>query len=396
VDFALTDDQQTIREAVLKHCAQFTEDYWLQKDNEGTFPHDFYQSLVDSGWLGIAMPTEYGGSGLGITEAAIMMQAIAESGAGMSGASAVHMPVFSLQPVNIFGSEEQKQRMLPPVVAGQDKVCFAVTEPNTGLNTTALKTRAEKVEGGYLVNGEKIWISTAQVANKMMLLARTTPLDQVKRKTEGLSLFVTDLDRSKIEVRLIHKMGRHAVDSNMLFIEDLFIPDADLIGEPAENLIGEEGQGFKIILHGMNPERILIGAESVGIGRAAIQRAARYARERIVFDRPIGMNQGIQHPLAKCWAQLEAANLMVMKAATLFDKGQDCAIEANAGKYLAAEFAFEACHTAMLTLGGMGYAQEYHVERLLREVLIPRTAPVSPHMILNFLAEKVLELPKSY
>lgn len=388
MDFALTDDQQTIREAVLKHCAQFTEDYWLEKDNAGTFPHDFYQSLVDSGWLGIAMPTEFGGSGLGITEAAIMMQAIAESGAGMSGASAVHMPVFSLQPVNLFGTEEQKRRMLPPVVAGQDKVCFAVTEPNTGLNTTALKTRAEKVDGGYLVNGEKIWISTAQVANKMMLLARTTPLDQVKRKTDGLSLFVTDLDRSKIEVRLIHKMGRHAVDSNMLFIEDLFVPDADLIGE--------EGQGFKIILHGMNPERILIAAESIGIGRAAIQRAARYARERIVFDRPIGMNQGIQHPLAKCWAQLEAANLMVMKAATLFDKGEDCAVEANAGKYLAAEFAFEACHTAMLTLGGMGYAQEYHVERLLREVLIPRTAPISPHMILNFLAERVLELPKSY
>ena len=388
MDFSLTDEQQHIRDAVLKHCAQFTEDYWLEKDREAVFPHDFYQSLVDSGWLGIAMPVEYGGSGLGITEAAIMMQAIAESGAGMSGASAVHMPVFSLQPVNLFGSEEQKQRMLPPVVVGQDKVCFAVTEPNAGLNTTALKTRAEKVEGGYLVNGEKIWISTAQVANKMMLLARTTPLDQVKRKTDGLSLFVTDLDRSKIEVRLIHKMGRHAVDSNMLFIEDLFVPEADRIGE--------EGQGFKIILHGMNPERILIGAESIGIGRAALQRAARYARERIVFDRPIGMNQGIQHPLAKCWAQLEAANLMVMKAATLFDKGLDCAVEANAGKYLAAEFAFEACHTAMLTLGGMGYAQEYHVERLLREVLIPRTAPISPHMILNFLAEKVLELPKSY
>jgi hypothetical protein len=238
------------------------------------------------------------------------------------------------------------------------------------------------------VNGEKIWISTAQVANKMLLLARTTPLDQVKRKTDGLTLFYTDLDRSKIEVRLIHKMGRHAVDSNMLFITDLFIPD--------EHRIGEEGQGFKIILHGLNPERVLLGAESVGIGRAAIQRAARYARERVVFGRPIGQNQGIAHPLAKCWAQLEAANLMVMKAATKFDQHEDCGVEANAGKYLAAEFAFEACHTAMLTLGGMGYAQEYHVERLLREVLIPRTAPVSPHMILNFLAEKVLELPKSY
>ncbi|HEY9545878.1 MAG TPA: acyl-CoA dehydrogenase family protein, partial [Solimonas sp.] len=322
------------------------------------------------------------------TEAAVMMQAVAESGAGMTGASTIHLPVFGLQPVVLFGSDEQKRSFIPDVVSGKDRVCFAVTEPNAGLNTTELKTRADKVDGGYKVNGEKIWISTAQVANKMLLLARTTPLDQVKRKTDGLTLFYTDLDRSKIEVRLIHKMGRHAVDSNMLFIEDLFIPDA--------HRIGEEGKGFKIILHGLNPERVLLGAEAVGIGRAAIQRAARYARERIVFGRPIGQNQGIAHPLAKCWAQLEAANLMVMKAATLFDQHAECGVEANAGKYLAAEFAFEACHTAMLTLGGMGYAQEYHVERLLREVLIPRTAPVSPHMILNFLAEKVLELPRSY
>jgi acyl-CoA dehydrogenase len=334
------------------------------------------------------MPAEFGGSGLGITEAAVMMQAIAESGAGMSGASAIHMPVFGLQPVVLFGTHEQKERVLPPVIRGEDRVCFAVTEANAGLNTTELKTLAERRDGGYLVNGEKIWISTAQVANKMLLLARTTPLEQVKRKTEGLSLFYTDLDRSKIDVRLIHKMGRHAVDSNELFIENLWVPEQDRIGA--------EGEGFKLILHGLNPERVLIGAEAVGIGRVAIHRAARYARERIVFNRPIGMNQGIQHPLAKCWAQLEAANLMVMKAATLFDKGQECGVEANAGKYLAAEFAFEACHTAMLTLGGMGYSQEFHVERYLRECLIPRTAPISPHMILNFLAEKVLGLPKSY
>lgn len=344
--------------------------------------------MAEAGWLGIAMPEAVGGSGLGITEAAIMMQAVAESGGGMGAASSIHGPVFSMQPVSLFGTQEQKQRMIPPVLSGESRICFAVTEPNAGLDTTKLKTRAEKRDGGYLVNGEKIWISVAQVANKMMLLARTTPLEEVKRKTDGLSLFFTDLDRTKIDVRLIHKMGRHAVDSNMLFISDLWIPE--------EDRIGEEGQGFKIILHGLNPERILLGAEAVGLGRVAIARAARYARERIVFDRPIGMNQGIQHPLAKCWAQLEAANLMVMKAATLFDKGEDCGIEANAGKYLAAEFGFEACHTAMLTLGGMGYAQEYHVERYLREILIPRTAPVSPHMILNFLAEKVLGLPKSY
>jgi acyl-CoA dehydrogenase len=388
MDFSLTPDQQNIRDAILKHCARFPDEYWLERDREGLFPRDFFQSMVEAGWLGIAMPAEFGGSGLGITEAAVMMQAIAESGACMSGASSVHIPVFSLQPVVLFGTAEQMARFLPPVIRGEDQVCFAVTEPNAGLNTTELKTRAQRRDGGYLVNGEKIWISTAQVANKMLLLARTTPLEEVKRKTAGLSLFYTSLDRSKIDVRLIHKMGRHAVDSNMLFIQDLWIPE--------EDRIGAEGEGFKIILHGLNPERVLVAAEAIGIGRAAIRRAASYARERIVFNRPIGMNQGIQHPLAKCWAQLEAANLMVMKAATLFDQGQECGIEANAGKYLAGEFAFEACHTAMLTLGGMGYAQEYHVERYLRESLIPRAAPVSPHMILNFLAEKVLDLPKSY
>jgi acyl-CoA dehydrogenase len=388
MDFNLTPDQQNIRQAILKHCTRFSDTYWLEHDRDGVFPHDFFQSLVDAGWLGVAMPAEYGGTGLGITEAAVMMQAIAESGAGMSGASAVHIPVFSVQPVVLFGTQEQKARILPAVLSGKDRVCFAVTEPNAGLNTTEITTRAERRSGGYLVNGDKIWISTAQVSNKMLLLARTTPLDQVKRKTEGLSLFYTDLDRAKIEVRLIHKMGRHAVDSNMLFIHDLWVPEQDRIGA--------EGEGFKLLLHGLNPERVLVAAEAVGIGRAALSRAARYARERIVFNRPIGMNQGIQHPLAKCWAQLEAANLMVMKAASLFDNQQECGIEANAAKYLAGEFAFEACHTAMLTLGGMGYAQEYHVERLLREVLIPRTAPVSPHLILSFLAEKVFELPKSY
>lgn len=388
MDFSLTQDQQNIREAVLKHCSPFTDDYWLARDRDGVYPHEFHKSMAEAGWLGIAMPESVGGAGLGITEAAIMMQAVAESGGGMTAASSIHGPVFSLEPIARFGTPEQQQRMIPPILKGEQKMCFAVTEPNVGLDTTKLRTRAERCDGGYRVNGEKIWITNAHVADKMMLLARTTPLDQVKRKTDGLSLFFTDLDRSRIEHRLIPKMGRHAVGSNMLFINDLTIPE--------EDRIGADGDGFRIILHGLNPERILLGAEAIGLGRVAIQRAARYARERVVFDRPIGMNQGIQHPLAKCWAQVEAANLMVMKAANLFDKGQECGVEANAGKYLAAEAGFEACHTAMLTLGGMGYAQEYHVERYLREVLIPRTAPVSPHMILNFLAERVLELPKSY
>jgi acyl-CoA dehydrogenase len=388
MDFTFTEDQQAIRDAVLEHCSRFSDGYWLEHDRDGAFPHDFHKSMAESGWLGVAMPEAVGGAGLGISEAAIMMQAVAESGGGMTAASSIHLPVFGMQPVVLFGTGEQQQRMIPPILSGEDVMCFAVTEPDAGLDTTRLRTRAERRDGGYLVNGEKIWISVAQEANKMMLLARTTPLEEVTRKSEGLSLFVTDLDRTRVEARVIPKMGRHAVDSNVLFISDLWIPE--------ENRIGPEGDGFKIILHGLNPERILLGAEAVGLGRVAISRAARYAAERVVFGRPIGMNQGIQHPLAKCWAQLEAAGLMVMKAATLFDRGQECGVEANAGKYLAAEAGFEACHTAMLTLGGMGYAQEYHLERYLREILIPRTAPVSPHMILNFLAEKVLGLPKSY
>ncbi|MBW8486371.1 acyl-CoA dehydrogenase family protein [Actinomadura parmotrematis] len=388
MDFSLTDDQRDLRDAVLKHCSRFPDEYWLERDRDGAFPHDFHRSMAEAGWLGVAMPEDVGGGGLGITEAALMMEAVAESGGGMAAASSIHGPVFSMQPVALFGTPEQRRRMIPPVLDGRHRICFAVTEPNAGLDTTRLTTRARRRDGGYAVDGEKIWISVAQVADKMMLLARTTPLEEVGRRTEGLSLFFTDLDRAKVEVREIPKMGRHAVDSNLLFISGLWIPE--------EDRIGAEGDGFKIILHGLNPERVLLAAEAVGLGRAALARAARYARERVVFDRPIGMNQGIQHPLAKCWAQLEAARLMVLKAASLFDAGQDCGVEANAGKYLAAEAGFEACHTAMLTLGGMGYAQEYHVERYLRESLIPRTAPVSPHMILNFLAEKVLGLPKSY
>ena len=388
MDFALSDEQEEIRDAVLKQCSQFPDDYWLEHDESGVFPFEFHKSMAEAGWLGIAMPESVGGAGLGVTEAAIMMQAVAEAGGGMTAASSIHGPVFSLEPIEQFGTQEQQQRMIPPMLSGEQKMCFGVTEPNVGLDTTKLKTRAVREEGGYRVNGEKIWITNAHVADKIMLLARTTPLDEVERKTQGLSLFFTDLDKATVEARLIPKMGRHAVGSNMLFINDMWIPE--------EDRIGEEGQGFRIILQGLNPERILLGAEAVGLGRVAIRRAAQYARERIVFDRPIGMNQGIQHPLAKCWAQVEAANLMVMQAAAKFDAKLDCGVEANAGKYLAAEAGFEACHTAMLTLGGMGYAKEYHVERYLREVLIPRTAPISPHMILNYIAERVLELPKSY
>jgi acyl-CoA dehydrogenase len=387
MNFEFTEDQEQIRDAVLRACAPFDADYWLRKDREGGFPEDFHRALADAGWLGIAMPQDYGGAGLGITEAALMMQTISATGAGLSGASAVHMNIFGLHPVVVFGTDEQKQRWLPPLIEGRDKACFAVTEPNTGLNTLKLKTRATRHGDHYVVSGQKVWISTAQVANKILLLARTTPIEEA-RGTQGLSLFYTDLDRSRIEVREIEKMGRKCVDSNQVFIDELRIPVADRIGE--------EGKGFEYILHGMNPERILIASEAVGLGRAALQRAAQYASERIVFDRPIGKNQGIQHPLAQSWIELEAANLMVLKAASRYDAQKNCAAEANAAKFLAGEACFHACENAILTHGGMGYAKEYHVERYMREAWIPRLAPVSPQLILCFIAEKALGLPKSY
>jgi acyl-CoA dehydrogenase len=388
MEFAFTPEQEAIREAIAKICARLGDDYWLKKDKEGGFPKELHQALARDGWLGVAMPEEYGGSGLGITEAAVMMQAIAESGAGFSGASAVHMNIFGLNPVVVFGTPEQKKRMLPGLIAGKERACFAVTEPNTGLNTTRIKTKAEKKGGKYLISGQKVWISTAQVAEKILLLARTTPLEEARKSTLGLSLFYTDFDRKHIEVREIEKMGRKAVDSNQVFFDGLPVPEADRIGE--------EGKGFEYILHGMNPERILIASECVGLGRCAVSRAAKYANERIVFDRPIGKNQGIQHPLAANWMALEAANLMVFKAAWLYDQGRPCGAEANASKYLAAEACFDACQQAVMTHGGYGYAKEYHVERYLRESLVGRIAPVSPQMILCFIAERVLGLPKSY
>jgi len=387
MNFQFSPEQLQIQDAIEKLCKPFDAEYWLKKDQSGDFPFDFHKALANAGWLGIAMPPEYGGAGLGITEAALMMRTISGTGAGLSGASAVHMNIFGLHPVVVFGSDEQKQRWLPPLIAGEDRACFGVTEPNAGLNTLKLSTKAVKQGDHYLVSGQKIWISTAQVANKILLLARTTPIEDAQG-TEGLSLFYTDLDRSCIDVKEIEKMGRKCVDSNEVFIDKLKIPSQDLIGE--------EGKGFSYILHGLNPERILIAAEAIGLGQAALARGALYAKERIVFDRPIGQNQGIQHPLAKSWMELEAANLMVFKAASLYDNQESCAAEANAAKYLAAEACFHACENAIMTHGGMGYAKEYHVERYLRESWIPRLAPVSPQLILCFIAEKVLGLPKSY
>jgi acyl-CoA dehydrogenase len=384
----LTPEQHEIRAAVLRLCARFGDDYWLARDAEGGFPHDFHRAMAEAGWLGIAMPEAHGGSGLGIAEAAVLMQAVAESGAGFSGASAIHMNIFGLHPVVVFGTGEQKRRFLPPLIAGREKACFAVTEPDAGLDTTRLSTRAVRHGDRYLISGRKIWTSTAQVAEKMLLLARTTPLDEVARPSHGMSLFYTDLDRRRIEVREIAKMGRKAVDSNLLFIDGLEVPLADRIGE--------EGKGFQAILHGMNPERILIAAEAVGLGRAALDRAARYARERVVFGRPIGQNQGIQHPLAERWIELEAAELLVRRAAAAYDRSEEAGAFANAAKFFAAEAGHRACETAVLTHGGMGYAREYHVERYFREIQIARIAPVSPQLILSYIAERVLGLAKSY
>jgi acyl-CoA dehydrogenase len=388
MNFDFTDDQVSISNAIQEVCNDFNDDYWLRKDREGGFPEDFYTAIAKAGWLGIAMPVEYGGSGLGIAEACLMMETVSSSGAGLSGASAIHMNVFGLHPVVMYGSSEQKRRWLPPIINGEAKACFGVTEPNTGLNTLKLKTMAVRKGDRYIVNGQKIWISTAQVAHKILLLARTTPIEEVTSPTHGLSLFYTDLDRTKIEVREIEKLGRKAVDSNQLFIDGLEIP--------IEDRIGEEGRGFEYILHGLNPERVLLAAEATGLGRVALKRAAKYAGERIVFDRPIGKNQGIQHPLAERWIELEAGALLYQRAAWLYDQGRPCGAEANAAKFFCAEAGFRACETAVLTHGGMGYAKEYHVERYFRESMLPRIAPVSPQLILSFIAEKVLQLPKSY
>ncbi|MBT3829949.1 MAG: acyl-CoA/acyl-ACP dehydrogenase [Gammaproteobacteria bacterium] len=388
MDFEFSEQQLAIQDAVSRICRNFGEDYWLERDTDGNFPEEFVRAITEGGWLGIAMPEEFGGAGLGVSEALILAHTIARSGAGMSGASAVHLNLFGPNPIVVFGTHEQKSRFLPPLIQGLDRACFGVTEPNSGLNTSKLETRADRDGDNYVINGQKLWTTTAQTASKILLIARTTPLSECERPTDGLSLFFTDLDREKIEVRLIEKMGRKAVDSNSLFIDNLIVP--------VQDRIGEEGDGWKCLLHGLNPERILIAAEAVGLGQAALERAANYARERVVFDRPIGKNQAIQHPLAVNWMELEAAMLMVFKAASIYDRGEPCGAEANTAKYLAAEAALSACQRSVLTHGGMGYAKEYHVERYLREIMIPVIAPVSQEMIKSFIGERVLGQEKSY
>ena len=388
MDFSFTPEHKQIANSVSKICDQFDDNYWLSHDKSGDFPHEFCSALAENGWLGIAMPEAEGGSGLGITEAALMMQTIAESGAAMSGCSAVHMNIFGPNVIVVFGNEEQKQRMLPPLITGKTRACFGVTEPDAGLDTTHLKTKAIPKNDHYLISGHKVWTSTAQVADKILLIARTRPIEQCEKPSDGLSLFYTDLDRSAIEVREIEKMGRKAVDSNELFINELRVP--------FEDRIGEEGKGFQYLLHGLNPERILIAAEAIGVGKVALTRASQYAKDRRIFGRPIGQNQSIQHPLAQSWCELEAANLMCFKAAALYDQGKPCVIEANASKFLSARAGFDACERSILTHGGYGYAKEFHVERFMREQWINRIAPVTEQLMLCYIAERELGLPKSY
>ncbi|MCK9914316.1 acyl-CoA/acyl-ACP dehydrogenase [Microbacteriaceae bacterium K1510] len=388
MDMNFSEEQKAIDKSVRQVCAQFDDQYWTDCEENSRFPSEYYRAMAESGWLGITMPEELGGAGLGVADAAIMMHAVTSSGGGYSAASAIHINLFGPHSIVVHGSPDQKQRWLVPLINGEQKACFGVTEPDAGLDTTSITTTATRADGGYIVSGRKMWTSTAQVADKILLLTRTTPKEKCKRPTDGMTLFYTDLDRSKVEVRRIHKMGRNAVDSNAVFIDKLFVP--------SEDRVGDEGAGFTYLLDSLNPERILVACEAIGVGRDALNRAATYARERVVFGRPIGQNQGVQHPLAEAWTYLESAYWMCLRAAWLYDHKLPCGAEANAAKFLSARAGFDACTKAVLTHGGMGYAREYQVERLFRESILPRIAPVTEQLILSFLAERVLGLPKSY
>jgi acyl-CoA dehydrogenase len=392
MNFELTEDQQLIRKSVAELASKFDDQYWMEKDLGHEFPQEFYDAIASGGWLGMTIPEEYGGHGLGITEATILAEEVARSGGAMNAASAIHLSIFGMQPVVVFGSDEMKAATLPRIVNGDLHVCFGVTEPGAGLDTSRITTFAkrghDRAGDHYVVNGRKVWISKALESEKILLLTRTTPYDEVTKKTDGLSLFLTDLDRAHVDIHPIKKMGRNAVSSNELFIDDLRVP--------VEDRIGEEGQGFNYILHGLNPERMLIAAEALGIGRVALDRAVKYARERVVFDRPIGMNQGIQFPLADSLARLDAAELILRKATWLYDNGKPCAREANMAKYLCADAGFAAADRALQTHGGMGYSEEYNISRFFRESRLMKIAPVSQEMILNYLGSHVLGLPRSY
>lgn len=375
-----------VRESARDLASRFDLDYWRDKDKRGEYPAEFVKAFADAGWLGAMIPEEYGGLGLGLTAAAIMLMEAARSG-GTAAASAIHFQIFPPGPILRHGSEAMKKEFLPQIASGEIRLAFGVTEPDAGVDTSRITTKATRIDGGWQIDGRKVWISNAKRADKIVLLARTSPRDQ-EHPFDGMTLFFTDLDRERIIIREIEKLGRSAIDSNELFIDGLMVRD--------DEVIGEVGKGFSYLLDGLNPERIVVGFEQVGLGYAALDVATRYANERIVFDRPIGKNQAVAHPLADAWIRLEAAQLMGMKAAQLYDAGQKCGPEANAAKFLGSEAGFLACDRAMQTLGGYSYAKEYHVERFWRESRLLKIAPVSQEMVLNYISTKVLGLPRSY
>jgi acyl-CoA dehydrogenase len=387
VDFGLSELQQTVKRETLALASSFGLDYWREHDRDEAYPWEFVHSFADAGWLGVVIPEAYGGSGLGVTEAGLLLHAVGRSGAGTSGASAVHFYIFPLTPVIRHGSEAMKQAYLPLAARGKLLCAFGVTEPTAGSDTSRISTRAERHADRWIVNGQKVWTTNAQHADRILLLARTSPRRD-DAPLQGLTLFFTNFDRSKCTVRKIDKLGRAAVDSNEVFIDGLEVPD--------EDVVGEVGRGFYHLLDGLNPERVVNALEAIGMGQWAVEYASAYARDRRVFDRPIGQNQAIAHPLAHVWAELEAAELLAYKAAWLFDHDQPCGAESNAAKLLGGDAGFKACDQALQTLGGFGYAREFHVERMWREVRLFRIAPITQEMVLNYLSERVLGLPKSY
>jgi acyl-CoA dehydrogenase len=388
MDFEWSEEQLMIHREVSRLCAKFDDSYWLECDLEHRFPWEFFHAIAEAGWLGVAIPEKYGGAGLGITEASIVLNAIASSGAGMNGGTAIHTSLFGFNPVVKHGSEEMKEKYLPLAVSGELHVAFGVTEPDAGTDTTRITTFARREGDQFIINGKKVWISKAKEASKVLLLTRTTPLEECKKKTEGMTLFLADLDPRYVTIKEIDKLGRNAVDSNELFIENLPVSEKDVVGEV--------GKGFYHLLDGLNPERILLSAEFCGLGTRALKKAVQYANERVVFERPIGKNQAIQHPLAESYAELEAANLLWQRAATIYDKGEPSGAAANVAKFMTAEIVFNVCDRALQTLGGFGYAKEYHVERYWREARLLKIAPISQQMILNYIGEHILDLPKSY
>jgi acyl-CoA dehydrogenase len=388
MDYSPNPLHDDIREAIRKICADFDDTYWLEHDESKEFPWEFYNAIADGGWLGLTVPTEYGGGGLGVSEAAIIEQEISASGAGMNGCSAVHIGIFGFESIIKHGSDDLKRRFLPRLVSGDLHVSFAVTEPDAGTDTTNISTFARKVDGGYLISGKKTWITKAQEAERLIILCRTAPREESAKKTAGMTLFFAPVDRAHVDIRPIRKLGRNAIDTNELFIDELFVAD--------EDVIGEVGHGFRTILAGLNAERVISANAAIGLGRAALRRAVAYAGERIVFDRPIGQNQGIAFPLAEARIRLDAADNMCQKAAWLIDNGLPHATEANEAKFLSASAGFFATDTALSVLGGYGFAKEYHIERYFRESRLMRIAPISQEMVLNYMAEHVLGLPRSY